>query len=547
MYYNKTRPSNLQNPTGVWDNDYVVVNHLSEDPTGSAPQMIDSTSNDNDGTAYNMEAEDLISCKIGNCLNLDGSNEYIKKADNSTLSFGGTAVTIQAWVYVPTSHPTYAIVAGKNRSDGSHTAPYFEYSLHFVDTGYPRMFVATGTDRGNYLSAQSSTVMGVNGWHFLVGTYDGSYIKIYMDDVEKGSTANTATIPDFSGPYNIGANGGPGEFLKGKVDEVRVSKKKRTTGWMTTEYNNQNSPSTFATTSSEYAGSTNYAPIVTSVSLNGGSNISLTESTTTNISWTASVTDINGYGNISTVNGKAYRSGATNAQNCTTDDNNCYADVSCDLSSCSGSTCIATCTVAMQFHTDPTVSGTTYASEYWLGWVNATDAGNLSNNAFSPSSLTEVNTLVALDITTSSISYGTLTVNQNTGSSNQTITVKNVGNVPINGEISGTSLCPDYPICAGDKILPGNQEYSLSPFTYGAGTDLTGSAVTVNFDLPKPTTSPSNSSDYLYWGIAIPTLSTLGLYNGQKHTACNSRIDTIYIALRLRKMYCRVVVGLKYK
>jgi hypothetical protein len=309
--------------------------------------MLDSTSNNLDGTTYNIEAGDLVACQIGNCLNLDGSNEYVKKTDTALLSFGGTGVTIQAWVYVPTSHPTYAIVAGKNKADGSHVSPYFEYSLHFVDSGYPRMYVATGASTAE--SAQSSSIMGLNGWHFLVGTYDGSNIKVYIDTVEKGTTANTATIPDFTGPYNIGANGGPGEYLKGQIDEVRVSKIGRSIGWMTTEYNNQSAPSTFATTSSEYAGSTNYAPIVTNVSLNGGSNISLTESTTTNVSWTANVTDINGYANITGANGKVYRSGVANAQNCTNDNNNCYEDTLCDLSSCSGSTCIATCTVPMQF------------------------------------------------------------------------------------------------------------------------------------------------------------------------------------------------------
>jgi hypothetical protein len=144
-----------------------------------------------------------------------------------------------------------------------------------------------------------------------------------------------------------------------------------------------------------------------------------------------------------------------------------------------------------------------------------TDAGSLTDNDFSPSSLTEVNTLVALNITNPSISYGTLLINQNSGSSNKAITVTNVGNVSIDGEILGSSLCPDYPTCAGETIPVGNQEYKGAAFTYGSGTDLTGSAVTMQLNLTKPTTSPSNSSGTIYWGIAIPTLSTLGMYTGQ--------------------------------
>ena len=58
MYYGNSGASNQENPTGVWDSNYKGVWHLNEDPTGVAPQHLDSTSNNNDGTAQVMESAD---------------------------------------------------------------------------------------------------------------------------------------------------------------------------------------------------------------------------------------------------------------------------------------------------------------------------------------------------------------------------------------------------------------------------------------------------------------------------------------------------------
>ncbi|MDD3647401.1 MAG: hypothetical protein PHS44_02770, partial [Candidatus Dojkabacteria bacterium] len=116
---------------------------------------------------------------------------------------------------------------------------------------------------------------------------------------------------------------------------------------------------------------------------------------------------------------------------------------------------------------------------------------------------------------TSSIDYGALLPGDDTGSTNQTITVTNEGNVIIDINVSGNNMCTDYPTCSGEVLAVSNQEYSLTTFTYGVGTGLSGTPTAVDISIAKPTSSPSNSSDNTYWGIYIPSITMPGSYNGE--------------------------------
>ncbi|MCC7290086.1 LamG domain-containing protein [bacterium] len=255
------------------------------------------------------------------------------------------------------------------------------------------------------------------------------------------------------------------------------------------------------------------APTVTSVSLNGGSTITLTEGTTTNISVVGTVTDLDGHANISTATAKIYRSGVSGAQSCSNSDNNCYTVASCSLSSCAGNTCTATCTAPLAFHADATDTGSTYASEYWRGWIEATDDDSNTGSGFSSVGSPDLASTAAMDIS-SSLAFGTLLAGDDTGASPQNTTVTNTGNTTLDFEVSGDDLCTNYPTCSGPQIGVGYQEYKITTFTYGAGTGLTTSPVTVDLNLNKSTAVPSNSTSSFYWGIGIPSPKETGAYTG---------------------------------
>ncbi len=45
MYYGNASATDQSNKNGVWDSNYKAVYHLTQNPAGTAPQLLESTSN----------------------------------------------------------------------------------------------------------------------------------------------------------------------------------------------------------------------------------------------------------------------------------------------------------------------------------------------------------------------------------------------------------------------------------------------------------------------------------------------------------------------
>jgi hypothetical protein len=255
----------------------------------------------------------------------------------------------------------------------------------------------------------------------------------------------------------------------------------------------------------------NGAPSVTNVSLNAGVDIDLHADTRKTIDFTATITDPNGYGDIQTATGSAYRSGVTNAQNCTPNDNNCYQDTSCDLSNCSGNSCTVTCSVSIAFFADATDDGT-YSFEYWLAFIEATDSFSETGEGYSPADTTDVNSLLTIS-TTASIAYANVKPGET--SELKTTTVTNLGNRTLDLRISGYDMCTDYPTCSGYTISVENQEFDSQSFIYGSGNPLsTSPPFDLDINIAKSSVIPSNSSGAVYWILGVPSLTIPAVYTG---------------------------------
>ncbi|UCC20075.1 MAG: hypothetical protein JSV62_01985 [Promethearchaeota archaeon] len=96
MFYGNSTIGNQENPTGVWDPNYKGVWHLNDDP-GYGGSIQDSTVNQNDGTAINMESTDQILGQIDGSLRFNGFNEYV-----SVGNVGTEIRTIEFWMNADT-------------------------------------------------------------------------------------------------------------------------------------------------------------------------------------------------------------------------------------------------------------------------------------------------------------------------------------------------------------------------------------------------------------------------------------------------------------
>jgi len=94
IYYDRTLPDNVDyiGYTGeevaqnVWDDNYVGVWHMAQDPSSGTNAILDSTNEPNHGTPYgNMNSGALIDGSSGKAIHFDGIDDYINLGTNSPL------------------------------------------------------------------------------------------------------------------------------------------------------------------------------------------------------------------------------------------------------------------------------------------------------------------------------------------------------------------------------------------------------------------------------------------------------------------------------
>lgn len=248
-------------------------------------------------------------------------------------------------------------------------------------------------------------------------------------------------------------------------------------------------------TGSPFTPSTNSLPVASAVSIDSGAaSVTLIENTTKSVSCVGTVTDADGFADISSVKADFYRTGATISAPLDANDHyQLSGDANCVPSGGAGNSETYTCAFSVEYFADATDATGGFPADDWTCTMTPTDT---VGEGTASSDVIEMNTLLALNVT-ASISYGTLNPNTDTGATNQTTTVTNTGNVDMDPQLSGTDMT-----CSGNTIVVGQQQYSAVPFTYGAGTSLTTSAVTLNITLPQRTAGVI--TDTVEWGIGIP-------------------------------------------
>ena len=252
MYYGNSGAGDQQSATGVWDSNYGGVWHLSETPdtNGYSEEILDSTSNGNDGNSQNMSSNDQVSGKILGSLDFDGSNDFISISRASSLE-PSTAITVEAWVNWD-NHLASSYGAVVNKPKYEDSEPYVSYSLE-QEVSDP-VFEFT-INVNNTLRQTGRPTLGEDAWHHLVGTWSsGDYLRLYIDGVQASTSSSSysGSITYYNMPTTIGVNQVSyqnNSMLDGIVDEVRISKIARSAQWIRTEYNNQVWPNTAVTPS----------------------------------------------------------------------------------------------------------------------------------------------------------------------------------------------------------------------------------------------------------------------------------------------------------
>ncbi|HET8847709.1 MAG TPA: LamG domain-containing protein, partial [Nitrososphaeraceae archaeon] len=99
------------------------------------------------------------------------------------------------------------------------------YGIWMTSTEKIKVGFETSTGADQYLTSINS--YDDNQWHYVVVTYGGSNIILYVDGIQVGTKSTSGATPETSGtkPVRVGANSRitpSGNFFTGQVDEVRV-------------------------------------------------------------------------------------------------------------------------------------------------------------------------------------------------------------------------------------------------------------------------------------------------------------------------------------
>ena len=217
----------------VWDTNYKGVWHF---PNGTTLTALDSTANDNDGTISGATA---TTGQVGGGANFDGNDTIAKTS--ATLDMA-SAVTVEAWFKLTSLSSGSFSRLVEHGPLGS--GPWTEYALNlWNDAGVYQWYFELSPGGTNQSLGKTGISTGT--WYHAVGVYDGSNKYIYHNGSQAATSAASGAFPAHNDITTFGYRDGPSQYFNGVLDEVRISSVARSADWIATEYNNQNSPSTF--------------------------------------------------------------------------------------------------------------------------------------------------------------------------------------------------------------------------------------------------------------------------------------------------------------
>jgi hypothetical protein len=441
--------------------------------------------------------------KFGGASGLfDGNGDYISTPHSSDFDFGSGDFTIDYWAYFTNPNRGYEFIVS-HRTAGSYTG-----WISYLESNNTIAFVADSNGAPNWeFMLNTSVVPSPNTWMHIAVVRHNNDFNIYVNGHSVSYIVSSGAIMDYNVPLTIGSEPAYGVSynFEGYLDELRISK--GIARWTAdfTPLNSEYLPPTPTAIPTE----ANHAPTVANVQVNSGAtDINLTANSTTNVQCSASITDSDGFENIQSVTAKFYTGNA--GIGASDDINNHYTltgDTQCIPTGGAGNSEDYVCQFDIYYLANPTDNSV----DNWICSITAYDGTDFSSVS---SASIEINTLTALDVT-SPLDYGLINPGTNTGNTNSSVTVSNVGNSTIDLNILGSDMCTDHPTCAGSVLDVENQEYSTSPFTFGSGTILTTLNHFLDVNISKPTANPSNATQTLYWGLSIPGGQSKGNYTGQ--------------------------------
>jgi type II secretory pathway pseudopilin PulG len=177
----------------------------------SGASVNDASGSGNTGTAINTSP---TSGYFDQALQFTGNNSYITIPNSGSLN-PSTALTLEAWIkwsINPATSTSWAQIINKNVDN--------QYQIQHSQTNNAFEFALRTSTGRRYMLSTTAPQQGI--WYHVVATYDGSFMRLYVNGNLERSIAANGTIPSSTTPVNIGSRTSNDRYFTGTIDEVAI-------------------------------------------------------------------------------------------------------------------------------------------------------------------------------------------------------------------------------------------------------------------------------------------------------------------------------------
>lgn len=225
---------NQGKPIAHWrfdGHDGVIAKNASSKSVSTDGLVAFWTMNDTSGRDYSGGSHTLTNSGAttstdgvkNNSLDFESSEiDYMYRSDDDSLDYQGNGITVSAWVKLESSPSSnhFSIV---DKSFWNSTTDNGGYALTVrSDTGDFRFSVRNSNGSANYKNAESTSNPSTGEWYHVVGTYDNSTVKIYVNGQLNQSDSYSGGVMNITDSFVVGCGPTTTNYFDGKIDHVKV-------------------------------------------------------------------------------------------------------------------------------------------------------------------------------------------------------------------------------------------------------------------------------------------------------------------------------------